>query len=243
MSETPKILLQARGLVRAFGEGARRRAVLENADFHICRGEHVALLGRSGSGKSTLLNILAGIDRAESGAIEMKNPDLDLAQLREPARTLFRREHIGFVYQFFNLLPKLSVFDNIALPLQLLRMPEKQIAPRVAELLSAAGLDARGGDYPDQLSGGEQQRVAIARALAHRPALVLADEPTGNLDATAGRRALELLVKGARGEKDDAPALLTATHSREVARAADRVIVLDGGRISDGGGEGEQLAW
>ncbi|MDA7962953.1 MAG: ATP-binding cassette domain-containing protein, partial [Gammaproteobacteria bacterium] len=167
MSGTPKILLQARGVARAFGEGARRRAVLEHADFHICRGEHVALLGRSGSGKSTLLNIVAGIDCAESGVIEMN--DADLARLREPARTLFRREHIGFVYQFFNLLPTLSVFDNIALPLQLLRMPEKQIARRVAELLSAAGLDARGGDYPDQLSGGEQQRVAIARALAHRP--------------------------------------------------------------------------
>ena len=241
MSGTPKVLLQARGVARAFGEGARRRAVLENADFHICRGEHVALLGRSGSGKSTLLNIIAGIDRAERGVITMN--DTDLARLREPARTLFRREHIGFVYQFFNLLPTLSVFDNIALPLQLLRMPEKEIAPRVAELLNAAGLDARGGDYPDQLSGGEQQRVAIARALAHRPALVLADEPTGNLDAAAGRRALELLVKGARGEKDDAPTLLTATHSREVARDADRVIVLDGGRISESGDKQEQLAW
>ena len=240
MSESPKILLQARGVARAFGEGARRRAVLENADFHICRSEHVALLGRSGSGKSTLLNIIAGIDRAESGVITMN--DTDLARLREPARTLFRREHIGFVYQFFNLLPTLSVFDNIALPLQLLRMPEKEIARRVAELLNAAGLDARGGDYPDQLSGGEQQRVAIARALAHRPALVLADEPTGNLDAAAGRRALELLV-GARDTKD-APGLLTATHSREVARAADRVIILDGGRISDSGGDKqEQLAW
>ncbi|MDA7968556.1 MAG: ABC transporter ATP-binding protein [Gammaproteobacteria bacterium] len=238
MSETPKILLQARGVARAFGEGARRRAVLEQADFHICRGEHVALLGRSGSGKSTLLNIIAGIDRAESGVITMN--DADLARLREPARTLFRREHIGFVYQFFNLLPTLSVFDNIALPLQLLRMPEKEIARRVAELLNAAGLDARGGDYPDQLSGGEQQRVAIARALAHRPALVLADEPTGNLDAAAGRRALELLVSSA---KDDAPALLTATHSREVARAADRVIILDGGRITESGDKQEQLAW
>jgi len=232
MSARREILLEIRGLARAFGEGARRRAVLEHVDFCIHRGEHVALLGRSGSGKSTLLNLIAGIDHAEHGSIEMDGADL--MRLREPARTLFRRARIGFVYQFFNLIPTLSVFDNIALPLQLLRMPEAGIARRVAEMLDAAGLRGRGRDYPEQLSGGEQQRTAIVRALAHRPALLLADEPTGNLDAESGRRALALL--GAR----EAATLLTVTHSREVARAADRVIVLEGGRIAP---STAQLAW
>ncbi|MGR3913931.1 MAG: ABC transporter ATP-binding protein, partial [Gammaproteobacteria bacterium] len=212
MSDRREILLETRGLARAFGEGARRRAVLEHVDLCIHRGEHVALLGRSGSGKSTLLNLIAGIDQADLGSIQMDGADL--ARLREPARTLFRRARIGFVHQFFNLIPTLSVFDNIALPLQLLRKSESEIARRVTEMLDAVGLRARGRDYPDQLSGGEQQRIAIARALAHQPQLVLADEPTGNLDAESGRRALALLA--AR----DAAALLTVTHSREVARAA-----------------------
>lgn len=227
-------LLEVRGVARAFGgEDGARRVVLDGANFRIARGERVALLGRSGSGKSTLLNLIAGIDDAARGAIKINGEDL--TRMREPARTIFRRAHIGFVYQFFHLIPTLNVFDNVALPLQLLRAGETEIARRVDAMLDAVNLRARRMQFPERLSGGEQQRVAIARALVHRPQLVLADEPSGNLDAESGRSALELLC--ARGAPHT---LLCATHSREVARAADRVIVLQGGRIVDGGAG---IAW
>ena len=233
-----EILLTARALTRSFHEGDLRRNVLSGAHLELRRGERLALLGRSGSGKSTLLNLIAGIDQADGGEIEMDGANL--THLREPERTLFRRRHIGFVYQFFNLIDTLSVAENIALPLQLVGTPRATVAERTRAMLAAVGLAERGGDYPDQLSGGEQQRVAVARALAHRPALVLADEPTGNLDAESGRRVLDLLTGlsepgGLSG--DTRQTLLIVTHSLEVARAADRVVVLEGGQVRTAGGD------
>lgn len=229
------MLIQARGLSKAFTEGGTTHRVLEGVDLDVRAGECLALLGRSGSGKSTLLNLLAGIDCPDSGTISIRGRNL--LHLTERERTLFRRRHIGFVYQFFNLIPTLNVAENVRLPLELNRWPEIRIGPRVKTLLGDLGLEERAGTFPDRLSGGEQQRVAVARALAQEPALVLADEPTGNLDATTGRQMLELLLGLTRGAGHT---LVVVTHSLEVARTADRLLLLEDGRLQQGGAG---LAW
>ena len=222
--------LEIRQLVRSYREGKRERPVLTGLDLRVDAGECVALLGRSGSGKSTLLNLMAGIDLPDSGEILIQGRNL--TRLPEKERTLFRRRHIGFVYQFFNLIPTLTAAENIALPLELNALPEERIEARVAELLGQVGLADRGAAFPDQLSGGEQQRIAIARALAHRPVLILADEPTGNLDAATGGSVLQLLTGLARGT---AQTLIMVTHNLEVANSADRVIRLERGVIAPEG--------
>lgn len=222
--------LEIRRLVRSYREGKRERPVLTGLDLRVDAGECVALLGRSGSGKSTLLNLMAGIDLPDSGEILIQGRNL--TRLPEKERTLFRRRHIGFVYQFFNLIPTLTAAENIALPLELNALPEERIEARVAELLGQVGLADRGAAFPDQLSGGEQQRIAIARALAHRPLLILADEPTGNLDAATGGSVLQLLTGLARGT---AQTLIMVTHNLEVANSADRVIRLERGVIAPEG--------
>jgi putative ABC transport system ATP-binding protein len=155
----------------------------------------------------------------------------------EPDLTLLRRRHIGFIYQFFNLIPTLSVAENLSLPLELNGVPSARRRERIAELLGKVGLDGREGAFPDQLSGGEQQRVAIARAIIHEPALVLADEPTGNLDAQTGHRVLELLSHLFR---DEGHTLILVTHSREVSEIADRIFAVDGGRLTE---HAEALSW
>ena len=179
-----KVQVQLRGVSRSFQEGAKRHVVLDDLSTVFRQGESVALRGRSGSGKSTLLNLISGIDRPDSGVIEIDG--LNVTAMSERERTLYRRKHIGFVYQAFNLVPTLSVADNIRLVLELNGIDERESSERIDSLLEAVGLADRAGGYPDVLSGGEQQRVAIARALAHRPALILADEPTGNLDEKNG---------------------------------------------------------
>ncbi|MGA7800977.1 MAG: ABC transporter ATP-binding protein, partial [Gammaproteobacteria bacterium] len=181
-------LVTIRGLSRAYREGERSRQVLQDLDLDVGRGECVALLGRSGCGKSTLLNLISGIDRPDAGRIRIDG--VELTTLDEHRRTLFRRRHIGFVYQFFNLIPTLTVEENLLLPLELNGLDARAEA---LELLAAVGLADRGNSFPDRLSGGEQQRVALVRALVHRPSLLLADEPTGNLDAHTGQRILDLL--------------------------------------------------
>jgi putative ABC transport system ATP-binding protein len=209
---------------KAFAEGGRQREVLAGLSLTVGEGEIVALQGRSGSGKSTLLNVIAGIDRPDQGAVAVDGAVLSALPERE--RTLFRRRHIGFVFQFFNLLPTLTVAENVRLPLELLGRREE--VAEVERLLAAVGLADRAGAFPDRLSGGEQQRVAVARALAHGPSLVLADEPTGALDAETGRAVLTLLVTLARAA---GRTVILATHSAEVARAADRVLTLQSGRL------------
>ncbi len=211
--------------------------MLRGVSLEARAGECIALLGRSGSGKSTLLNLMAGIDRPDGGQIEVLGQDL--ARLGEPNLTLLRRRHIGFVYQFFNLIPTLTAGENLGLPLELNRDPGSGEAPRAAveRMLARLGLGDRAGAYPDQLSGGEQQRIAIGRALIHAPALVLADEPTGNLDAETGASVLTLLDGLARERRQT---LILVTHSLAVARTADRILTLEAGRIVESAAD---LSW
>jgi putative ABC transport system ATP-binding protein len=233
LSDTP--LLEARQLARAYREGSTVRPVLRGVDLRLGVGECVALLGRSGCGKSTLLNLLGGIDRPDAGTVTIGG--VAMGDLPEPGRTLFRRRHLGFVYQSFNLIPTLTVRENVGLPLELNGVPPADAGRRVAELLAAVGLATRADAFPDQLSGGEQQRVAVARALVHRPRVVLADEPTGNLDAETGATVLALLRELQRREGQ---ALLMVTHSLSVAHIADRILTLADGVITDAG---DGLAW
>ena len=227
MSETP-FEIQLRGLSRLFHEGQREHIVLDAIDLDIRRGETVALRGRSGSGKSTLLNLIGGIDAPDTGSVTVAG--VDLTGLSERGRTLFRRKHIGFVYQSFNLVPTLNVADNIRLVLELNKVPAAQTSARIDELLASVGLADRVKSYPDVLSGGEQQRVAIARALAHEPAVLLADEPTGNLDDVTAEGMLALLNRLVR---DSSHTMLIATHSQQVASLCDRVLELHNGRLEE----------
>ena len=228
-------ILAVTGLGKSYAEGRQQRTVLRDVAFDIARGECVALLGRSGSGKSTLLNLLAGIDRPDTGEVAIMGRSI--TAMGEPELTLLRRRHIGFIYQFFNLIPTLTVAENLALPLELNGTPARERPGRIAALLGQVGLDGREDAFPDQLSGGEQQRVAIARAVIHEPALVLADEPTGNLDARTGNVVLELLGHLFR---DQGRTLILVTHSRRVSEIAGRVLALDGGRLTT---ETEALSW
>ena len=218
-------MLVASGVSKSYDNGRVGQRVLDQVDLQVPCGQILALLGSSGSGKTTLLNLLSGIDRPDTGTVEIDGTAVH--GLAEPARTLFRRRHVGLVFQFFNLVPTLTVGENIALPLELNASGRLQTAQRVAELLTQVGLPDFAGRFPETLSGGEQQRVAVARALAHKPALLLADEPTGNLDEATGQRIVELLVRLAREQN---ATLIVVTHSARVAQAADRVMRLDKGR-------------
>lgn len=218
--------LRLRGIRYSYRETARNDQVLKGIDLEMRRGECVALLGPSGSGKTTLLNLIAGIDRPDQGEIHVAGQRVDL--LQEPDTTLFRRRHIGFIYQFFNLIPTLRVGENVCLSMELNGVSAAKARERSRHLLSLMGLGDRLESFPDQLSGGEQQRVAIARALAHQPALVLADEPTGNLDASTGHQVLKLLTE-LRHQGDQS--LLLVTHNLQVARSADRLLTLRDGLV------------
>jgi putative ABC transport system ATP-binding protein len=219
--------LQLRGLSHSFREGERQRRVLDRLDLQLARGETLALIGQSGSGKSTLLNLIAGLEPPDAGEVLIAGQDI--TRLDEAARTRLRRRHIGFVYQGFNLLPTLNALENILLPLDLDGAAPAISEARARELLAQVGLAERAEAFPDQLSGGEQQRIALARALVHRPALILADEPTGNLDAESGARVLELLAELVREQN---AALLLVTHSAAVAASADRVLQLRDGQLA-----------
>jgi len=198
--------------------GARSRVVLHDVSLQLAAGEYIAVMGESGAGKSTLLNLIAGLDVPDSGRIVVAGQDM--AALDDAARTRLRRARMGFVFQAFHLLPHLSVARNVGLPLALNGAATDAIAARVEEMLAAVGMQDRRDDLPNQLSGGEMQRVAIARALAHRPSLVLADEPTGNLDADSAAEVLALLR--AQLERDNAAGILV-THSEVAAATAQRV--------------------
>jgi len=209
-------------------------AVLDEVDLELQSGASAAIVGRSGSGKSTLLNLLSGIDRPDGGTIELDGREI--GQLREPARTVLRRESIGFVYQFFNLIPTLSVEENVLLALELKGMRGAQARHRTRGLLDRVGLGSRAASTVDMLSGGEQQRVAIARALVHEPRLVLADEPTGNLDEATAREIVPLLTELVRERE---AMLIVVTHDRALAAAADRVWELRDGRLHEPQGSSE----
>ena len=225
MTGNPEISL--RHLSKSFSEGRRQHRVLDDVSADFLRGETIAVRGRSGSGKSTLLNLVGGIDTPDAGRVVGAGGDL--TGLSERDRTLFRREHIGFVYQAFNLVPTLDVADNIRLVLELNGVPPRESQDRIEELLEAVGLADRADSYPDVLSGGEQQRVAIARALCHEPAVVIADEPTGNLDDSTADVVLALLDRLVR---ERGGTMLIATHSARVAAVCDREIEIHGGKLA-----------
>ncbi len=219
-------LIELRGLTKTYEEGSRSRVILRDATASIGRGELVVLVGRSGSGKSTLLNLLSGIDLPSSGEVAIDG--VELSRLSEHERTLFRRDHIGFVFQFFNLIPTLTVEENLLLPLELKGKVSPAQRRQALDLLAEVGLADRAASFPDRLSGGEQQRVAVARAIAHDPLLVLAAEPTGNLDLETGLQVLEILDRLTR---QAGKTMVMVTHSREVVGIADRVLRIEEGRL------------
>jgi putative ABC transport system ATP-binding protein len=219
-------MLSATELGKEYRCGDGIQTIFRGLTFHIGKGEVVALVGASGSGKTTLLNLLSGIDTPDEGTVMIDG--VDVHARGEPHRTLLRRQALGFVFQFFNLIPTLTVAENVALPMQLVGARPRLIEMRVAELLERVGLPQMQQRYPETLSGGEQQRTAIARALAHRPRLLLADEPTGNLDEDTGEKVIALLTSMARAEETT---MLVVTHSSAVARAADRVLCLQHGLL------------
>jgi putative ABC transport system ATP-binding protein len=213
-------------LSKSYREGDHLRAVLREAHACFGKGEFVAILGKSGSGKSTLLNLISGIDRVDGGSIWLEGEEL--TALDERQRTLFRRQHIGFIFQFFNLIPTLTALENVTLPLELTGSEPGAARAAASGLLAAVGLPDCLHRFPEHLSGGEQQRVAIARALAHDPQIVLADEPTGNLDEETGRQVLALLDRLTRQAGKN---LILVTHSREAAGYADRILYLREGKL------------
>jgi ABC-type lipoprotein export system ATPase subunit len=217
-------VVRARGLVKTFGEGRVARRVLDGADLDVEAGEVVAVLGRSGSGKSTLLHLLGGLDRPEAGSIVLAG--VDVARASERELSALRRRHVGFVFQFFHLLPELSGEANVLLAGRM-RGAAPEAPARGGELIDRLGLRQVAGSLPHQLSGGEQQRFAIARALVNDPSLLLADEPTGNLDAEAGAEVLRLLRAGA----DEGRAVVMVTHEAGATAMADRVLRLTEGKL------------
>jgi putative ABC transport system ATP-binding protein len=221
---TSGALVQLENLSKTFQEGEIQRTVLNQVSLTFQSGEFIVLLGNSGSGKSTLLNLISGIDDPSEGTIRIDGTEI--TGLDEKSRTLLRRDRIGFIFQFFNLIPTLTVLENVTLPQELAGRSAKEAQSSAMQLLEQVGLSDRAGTYPDKLSGGQQQRVAIARALAHDPQLVLADEPTGNLDEETGAKVLQLLLDLTRKTQKT---LIMATHNPEIAQCADRVL-----RVQDG---------
>jgi putative ABC transport system ATP-binding protein len=214
-----QVTISIEQLSKSYQESNQQHVIFSGLQMQVSRGEFIVLLGRSGSGKSTFLNLISGIDSPDSGKISINGTDI--TALSEQDRTLFRRHHIGFVFQSYNLIPTLTVAENLLLPLELIKRLTNKDRNNVAELLDKLKLSDRLDSYPDRLSGGEQQRVAIARALIHNPDVFLADEPTGNLDLdTAGQvlELLDILVKKA------GKTMIMATHSQEVIGKADRVL-------------------
>ncbi len=216
-------------VTKSYQEAGATRLVLNDISAEFGCGEFVVLLGKSGSGKSTLLNLIGGLDTPTAGEVLIDGQSL--TRMSDHERTLFRRRHFGFVFQAFNLIPTLTVEENVMLPVELANghRPTSAIARRAHELLASVGLESRARSFPDRLSGGEQQRVAIARALANDPLVVLADEPTGNLDADTGKRVLDLLDQLTRRAGKN---LVMVTHSEEVIGVADRVLRLRDASLS-----------
>jgi putative ABC transport system ATP-binding protein len=231
-------VLETIGLGKVHGEGAAAVAALADVDLQVAHGEFVAITGPSGCGKSTLLNLLGGLDRPTSGEVLVQGERLATAS--EARRARLRRSEVGFVFQFFNLIANLTVADNVELPALLAGVPAREARRRAAELLERLGLAETARRVPGDLSGGQQQRVAIARALVNRPAVLLADEPTGNLDTAAAREVVSVL----RERHVDGQTIILVTHDMRVASAAGRVVAMRDGRIvgetRPGTGEGAE---
>ena len=224
MRQANGIQIELAGISKAYGE----QVVLDGIDLAIADGEFLAVMGRSGSGKSTLLKIVGGLDTPDAGAVIHRGRSLN--GMSERARTQFRRSSLGFVFQFFNLIPTLTVRENVCLPLDLNGMAADESKRRSSEVLAELEIDGCADRFPEELSGGEQQRAAIARALVHEPELVIADEPTGNLDLETAGSVLEVLGMSCRQR---GTTLIVATHSREIASAADRSLRILGARLEE----------
>jgi putative ABC transport system ATP-binding protein len=225
MSVTSDFVVDTRSLVKAYPLGESEVEVLKDVTFNVAKGEFVALCGPSGSGKTTLLNLISGIDKPTSGKIIVLGEDLTVQN--EDFLAEFRCNHVGFVFQSYNLVSTLTVAENVAFPMEWIRKAEAEIEARVNKLLGMVGLQHRANHFPAQLSGGEQQRVAFARALANDPELILADEPTGNLDATNGQKITQVLQMLKAAGKT----VIVATHDPEPMRLADRTLCLEDGRL------------
>ena len=230
--------LEAQGICKVFGEGAAEVRALQGVDLQVGDGEFVAIMGPSGSGKSTLLYILGALDRPSAGSVSIRGRRYD--NLDDRALTTLRGEVFGFIFQFFNLLPTLTASENVLLPALVAGEPPSRYAARTEELLALVGLSQRAGHVPSEMSGGEQQRVAIARALLRQPEVLLADEPTGNLDSSGGARVLQLL----RRLVDEGQTAVMVTHDGAAAALADRVVFLRDGEIVSEipGGDGERVS-
>ena len=220
-------LIELGGIFKTYREGQTRRCIFDGLDARFDKGEFVCITGRSGTGKSTLLNLISGIDLPDKGRVQVDGEDITRMSDRE--RTLLRRRRIGFVFQFFNLIPTLNVEENLRLPLELNAKKGSEWDRRVTELLQKVGLSDRGSSAPENLSGGEQQRIAIARALVHRPDILLADEPTGNLDQETGIGVMALLWEMT---KDSGRSLIIVSHEPHIVEKADRIMRLQDGRLS-----------
>jgi putative ABC transport system ATP-binding protein len=219
-------MIQLEGVSRRFHDGHQDILALREVDLEVPQGQIMAILGRSGSGKSTLLHLIAGLDVPDQGRIRVGSTEVQT--LTEDRRTAFRLKHIGFVFQFFHLLPGLTAQENVMFPAELAGHPRKEAKARALDLLESVQLGPRASTYADRLSGGEQQRVAVARSLMLRPSVLLADEPTGNLDSETGDHVVELMFRLAR---EQGFTLILATHSADLARQADRRIEVRDGRI------------
>ena len=219
-------MLELKNVNKSYLEGNIKHAVLSELDLNVSNGEIIILLGKSGSGKSTLLNIISGIDLPDSGSVLIDRTDI--TKLSEKERTLVRRNKIGFIFQFFNLITTLTVKENLLLPLEL--TGSNNTEERIKSILAEVGLANRANTYPDKLSGGEQQRIAIARALIHNPDIILADEPTGNLDYETGLQIVDLLD---RVVKKKGKTMIMVTHSKDVIGLADRIYSLKEGRLKE----------
>ncbi|MCY4155297.1 MAG: ABC transporter ATP-binding protein [Gammaproteobacteria bacterium] len=222
-------VIEFRHLSKSYWEAAQEHVILDDVNGVVCAGEFVVLLGKSGCGKSTLLNLISGIDAPNCGDILVRGQSL--SGMSENERTLFRRRHIGFIFQNFNLIPTLTVRDNLLLPLELTRQLDGDGWAKPAAMLGQLGLGRRLDVYPDRLSTGEQQRIAIARALIHSPDVILADEPTGNLDHDTGQEVLNLLERLVR---QAGKTMIMVTHSREVIGLADRLLTIRDCRLEAG---------
>jgi putative ABC transport system ATP-binding protein len=223
------VRIRLENVTHTYGSSEESAAVqvLEDVSLEIASGDFAVLRGASGSGKSTLLNLIGAVDRPTAGRVLLG--DTDTAALDETRLTLLRRTAIGFVFQFFNLIPTLTVFENVAFPLSLAKTPRDETRRRVDAMLQRIGLSHRATHYPNELSGGEMQRVAIGRAIVHRPPLIIADEPTGNLDSKSGTIVLELLRAI---HQSDRPTIVMATHSDHAASFGDYTITVADGRVT-----------
>lgn len=219
-------VVRLENITKSFTEGENSRKVIDNLSFDIKKGEILVLYGRSGSGKSSLLNLIAGLDNPDSGKIFINGTDI--TGLNETDKTVFRRKHIGFVFQFFNLIPTLTVFENLLLPLELNKTLRAEKKEQALSLLEETGLHNRKNSFPDVLSGGEQQRIAVLRALLTDPDILLADEPTGNLDFRTAKIVIDMIDRLVLGKKKT---LIMATHSRELTGIATRIFSFRDGKL------------